>query len=303
MIKKIIILFNALILLSGYSYGQFLKDTLFFNANGQVIKTFDSTGYYRIVSIDSSSQYQFLVEEYYSNHNPKIRGTYRSLNPDRKNGKYISFYPNGNKSLECYYSDNILNGNYKAWYENGTLKYQAGYKNNKLHGSSKLWSETGVLKKIVEYKNGLKDGEFISYYPNGNPIRRDKYKNDKLIKGICFTPAGKDTAYFKYFSPPSFLGGDISKFTKWVIEKLQYPKEAKSNKVEGEVKVKFTVNKNGIVTGIHITKLDKSYFNSEVIRVISDSPKWKPAIRDIDSIDVSVEIPIRFELPKDIIKE
>lgn len=302
MIKKTLIL-QCFLILSVYSNSQFLADTLYFDSNGQVTQTFDSAGYYRIVSIDTSSPYQFLVEEFYSNCNPKMQGTYRSLNPDRKNGKFISYYPNGNKHLECYFTDNKLNGDYSAWYENGILKYEAKFKDDKLHGNTKLWSETGILKRLAEYKNGLKNGNFISYYPNGNPIRKEKYKDDELIEGVCFTPSGKDTTYFKYLSPPSFLGGDISRFTEWVLEKLQYPKEAKLGKIEGEVVVKFTVNKNGFVSGVHITKLDKPYFNSEVIRVISDSPQWKPAVRDIDSIDVSFEIPVRFELPENSNKE
>jgi protein TonB len=94
------------------------------------------------------------------------------------------------------------------------------------------------------------------------------------------------------------LDGDISAFTQWVMEKLQYPDEAKSKLEEGEVKVRFTINEEGKVEGIQITKPDRNYFNFEVLRVISSSPLWRPARRDLDTIEVSVEIPVKFALPE-----
>jgi TonB family protein len=276
---------------------QIIIDTVYFSNNGQAVNQYDSNGYYRVIAMDTVTDFHFLVKEYTSSHNISMQGVYRSLNPDKKNGKFTWYYPDGNKKKECFFENNKLVGEYKVWYTNKNLKQLSIYKNGLLKGISKTWSETGKIQKYVEYKEGLKHGKFITYYTSGKPLRVDTYKNDNLIKGECFTSNGKDTTYFKYFTPPTFLGGDISTFTSWVLDKLQYPHEAEKAKEEGEVKVKFTIKNNGEVSSIFITKRDKPYFNSEVIKVITTSPNWTPAFRDKDSVDVTIELPVVFKLP------
>ncbi len=297
--KKILLLFIGVLIVSCTVNGQTIIDTLFFNKNGQATAQFDSNGYYKVITIDTLSDFQFLMKEYYADHSIKMQGAYRSVNPDKKNGRFTWYYSTGNKKKECHYINNKLDGEYKVWHQNNNLLQLSFYKDGFLEGVSKTWAESGNILKYVEYRNGLRHGKFLTYYSSGKPIRVETYKNDKLIKGECYTASGKDTTYFKYFTPPSFLGGDITSFTSWVLDKLQYPREAEEAKEEGEVKVKFTIKNSGEVSGIFITKHDKPYFNSEVIRVIANSPKWSPAFRDKDSIDVSIEIPIKFKLPVD----
>lgn len=294
--KQIIILVLGIVI-TQFTNAQFFSDTIYYNSYQEKTESFDSNGFYRIISIDSASSFQFLVKDFYANSILKMVGTFRSLNPDKMNGTFNYYYPDGSKYKQCTYKNNILTGPYFLWYENGQLKQECMYMHDKLTGVFKSWSSEGVLTKYAEYKDGVKNGKFISYYKNGKPVRIEKYKNDVLQKAKCFTTAGIDTSYFVYFTPPSFLGGDISAFTAWVMEKLQYPDEAKNKHEEGEVKVRFTVNAEGKIEGIKITKLDRNYFNSEVLRVISSSPLWKPARRDTDNIDVTVEIPIKFALP------
>lgn len=276
---------------------QEFSDTLYFSADGQSADILLADGYYKIIGIDTTSDFQFLVKEFRANHTIRLIGSFRSLNPDRKNGKFTWFHENGQKEKECYYNNNKLDGEYLVWHNNGQLKQSSKYINDQIEGVSKSWTSDGAIKKLIEYRQGQKHGQFKTFYSNGNPIRIENYRKGELIKAKCFSFNGSDTAYFRYFTPPTFLGGDISKFTAWVLDKIQYPKEAESSQEEGEVKVKFTINKEGGISGVYITKRDKEYFNKEVLRVISDSPIWKPALRDIDSIDVSIEIPVKFKLP------
>ncbi|MBN1117113.1 MAG: TonB family protein [Bacteroidales bacterium] len=276
---------------------QGFSDTLYFSNDGMICKNLMGSDYYRVISNDTTGKFLLLVSEYSSNHNLRMTGSFKSLNPDRKHGLFTWYFNNGDIKKQCYYNNNSLEGKYKVWYNNGQLQQLSQYKSNALEGTTKTWNESGILIKKVDYKSGLKDGKFITYYDNGQPIRKETYKEDVFLSGECFTENGSDTSYFNYFTPPSFLGGDISNFVSWVIEKLQYPKEALTKLEEGQVQVKFTVDKTGNVKGALITKHDKHYFNTEVLRVIANSPLWTPAVRDTDTIDVSVEIPIKFEIP------
>jgi periplasmic protein TonB len=296
-VKLILVFFCLWGSVSGIE-AQFFADTIYYDSYQQIVKTPDNNGFYRIITIDSSNKYQFVINDFYPNGQLKMSGTFRSLNPDNKIGHFNYYYSNGQLQKQCNYRDNMLDGQLKVWYENGNIKQECNYTLDKLTGSFRTYSEDGKLTKFAEYLDGKKNGKFITYYSNGNPIREEKYKNDELLNGKCFTAAGKDTSYFIYFTPPSFLGGDISGFTEWVMKKLQYPSEARDKNEEGEVQVKFTVDKSGSVKGIQITKQDRTYFNSEVLRVIASSPNWKPAIRDIDTVEVSVEIPVKFSIPK-----
>lgn len=277
---------------------QYFHDTIYYNQTGQATDFPDSAVQYRILTNDTTGLFQFVVNDYSVDGKLMMNGSFRSLNPDNKNGLFTWYYPNGQLKKQCSFINNKLEGQYRVWHENGILRQLSYYKNNLLHGESNTWNSAGVLTKYVEYENGKKNGKFLTYYSNGNPIRRETYKNDVFIKGQCFTATGSDTAYFRYFTPPSFKGGDISFFAGWVLEKLQYPDEARNKREEGEVKVKFIIDTGGKLTKPVITKHDKSYFNREVLRAITDSPIWSPALRDTDTVEVTIEIPIKFELPK-----
>ncbi|MBN2486619.1 MAG: TonB family protein [Bacteroidales bacterium] len=295
--KLLSLIFLCFLSLAGAN-AQFFSDTIFYNQSHEETAEFDSNGFYRVIANDTSGEIQFVVNDYYPNAQLKMSGTFRSINPDRQNGLFTYYYPNGAMHKKCSYSNNALNGLYQIWYNNGQLKQECTYVNNKLEGPFNSWSPEGVPTKKANYKAGKKHGRFITYYSNGNPVRIEKYHNDKMVKARCYTTGGKDTAYFKHFVPPSFSGGTISDFTAWVNEKLQYPAEARQNKEEGEVNVKFTINRYGKVESVRITKLDRNYFNNEVLRVISGSPIWVPARRDAETIEVSIEIPIKFTLPE-----
>ncbi|NJK85789.1 MAG: energy transducer TonB [Bacteroidales bacterium] len=141
----------------------------------------------------------------------------------------------------------------------------------------------------------MKNGNFVTYYPNGNPIRKDHYKNDLFKKWKMFYLRWYDTSYFEYFTMPAFKGG-LEGLKKYIAEKLVFPDTAKINHEEGMVKVKFTIDKLGNVIDINLVEKDKEYFNKEAIRVVKELPRWMPGKRDGKEVDVTVTVPILFKL-------
>ena len=75
---------------------------------------------------------------------------------------------------------------------------------------------------------------------------------------------------------PSFQGGDANQFSKWVNQKLVYPEIAKENGVQGRVTLQFTVEKDGSVTKVKVLRGVDPSLDKEAVRVVSQSPKWKP---------------------------
>ncbi len=292
--KKRISLFSGLlfsVMIAGYA--QIAGDTIYFDHSwNQTSKS--GASYFRVVSIDTS-MIQFIVRDYYMNGQLQMEGAYRSINPDLKMGDFSYWHQNGAKHIVCYFKDGKLDGHYTEWYDDSTLKTEKKYSDGKLNGTEKVWNNEGILIKSVQYRNGVRHGHFVTYYDNGQPVRKDIYKNDNIVRGKCFTSQGTDTAYFDYFVMPKFKGGLLG-FKNFILEKLKYPESAKLNDEEGIVHIRFTVGKDGYVKEITLIKTDKEYFNEEVIQAVASSPKWNPGKRDGKFVDVTITIPVRFRL-------
>ena len=95
---------------------------------------------------------------------------------------------------------------------------------------------------------------------------------------------------------PSFMGGDANMFSKWVTERLVYPEIAKENGVQGRVTLQFTVEKDGRVTKVKVLRGVDPSLDKEAVRVVSESPKWKPGKQRDRAVPVTYTFPVIFQL-------
>lgn len=95
---------------------------------------------------------------------------------------------------------------------------------------------------------------------------------------------------------PSFMGGDASKFSKWVGENLIYPETAKENGVQGRVTLQFKVNKDGSVSDVMVLRGVDPLLDKEAVRVVKSSPKWKPGRQRDRAVPVTYTFPVIFQL-------
>lgn len=95
---------------------------------------------------------------------------------------------------------------------------------------------------------------------------------------------------------PSFNGGGLNEFWKYVNQHIQYPKLAADNGVYGTVTVQFVVNKIGDVVNIKIIRGVDPALDQEAIRVIGNSPKWIPGMQGIKAVSVIYTMPLKFVL-------
>jgi antitoxin component YwqK of YwqJK toxin-antitoxin module len=117
------------------------------------------------------------------------------------NGEWLSYHPDGKSKLTGEYKDNQKVGEWTEYFDNGRTKDIVTYKLfkkkskidysifkdrmvvvSKKHGHSVSYSDKDY--KITEegdYKEGLKDGEWIAYYPGGKvPVVISNYKDGEL---------------------------------------------------------------------------------------------------------------------------
>ena len=95
---------------------------------------------------------------------------------------------------------------------------------------------------------------------------------------------------------PSFQRGDANQFSKWVNQRLVYPEIAKENGVQGRVTLQFTVEKDGTVTKVKVLRGVDPSLDKEAVRVVSQSPKWKPGKQRDRAVPVTYTFPVIFQL-------
>jgi protein TonB len=92
--------------------------------------------------------------------------------------------------------------------------------------------------------------------------------------------------------------GGMSGFLKFLSSEIKYPKDARKQKMEGQVLVEFVVSSDGTVRSESVRVIQGVFesIDNEAKRVVISSPNWKPGTRNGQPIDMRMVIPIFFRL-------
>lgn len=98
--------------------------------------------------------------------------------------------------------------------------------------------------------------------------------------------------------PPAFLNSTnpVQFLQKWVYPYLKYPQSAIRDGIQGVVQVNFIVDKSGAVRDVKVIKSVDPDLDDEAVRVVSASPKWKPARLHGEKVNCSMTIGVEFRL-------
>jgi protein TonB len=105
----------------------------------------------------------------------------------------------------------------------------------------------------------------------------------------------EDSIYEDTMIEPHFPGGNEALF-KWIQTNLVYPQISKVKGEEGVLYVKFTVDSIGKIKDIEIRKGIYESLDKEAIRLVSIMPDWIPGSVYGKPANISMTLPIRFEL-------
>lgn len=84
---------------------------------------------------------------------------------------------------------------------------------------------------------------------------------------------------------------------KHIQKHFRYPSEAVRNQIEGEVWVRFIIDKDGYVSNIKtLGPKNGELLNEEARRVVTKLPRFEPALKNGKSISVKYGFPINFSL-------
>lgn len=105
----------------------------------------------------------------------------------------------------------------------------------------------------------------------------------------------KDEVFAVVENQPAPYEG-MEDFLFYVQNNLKYPDSAKEDGIEGVVYIQFVVAKDGSLTNVKAVKGIGGGCDEEAVRIVKNSPKWKPGTQRGIAVNVRMILPITFKL-------
>jgi len=197
-----------------------------------------------------------------------------------KNGKVSDLGTNADLGKGC--DEEVMKAilSYKGFknVENGKYALKVAFR---LNGSdAEIQNETaGDVKGHEE----LAQLNVTGYAPSAKFIAPEEANKEKIYDFVSIEKV------------PEFPGG-MKKFYEYLGKSIKYPEAAQNNNVQGKVWLSFTVEKDGGLSDIKITRGLGSGTDEEAKRVLAESPKWLPGIQNGRAVRVKYNININFTL-------
>ena len=157
-----------------------------------------------------------------------------------------------------------------------------------------------VEKKVIKSpENIIKNNNDISRLKKGIDILKEKLSKEEVMKA---------SKLYYVDNIPSFRGclrvkksDRLDCFNTEMIKHINkyfvYPSEAIRNQIQGEVWIRFIIDKNGYVRNVKAIGPDNGeILNEEAKRVVFKLPNFKPAKNNGETVSVKYGFPINFSL-------
>lgn len=145
-----------------------------------------------------------------------------------------------------------------------------------------------ILEYLYDFSTALANtGMRPSFSGSVAPVKRGAAFDDVIPYYEC----DQRPSFLNSTDPRQFLG-------KWVYQYLKYPASAVKNGIQGTVMVDFIIDRNGKVTDVKVARSVSEELDAEAVKVISASPKWKPARVGGEKVRCSMTLPVEFRLER-----
>ena len=106
----------------------------------------------------------------------------------------------------------------------------------------------------------------------------------------------EEPAFVRVEVMPSFMGGDLNTFRAWFSGEFKIPAIAAENGIQGNVVIKFVVEKDGKLSNIQVLQSPDKTLSEAAIAVLQKSPKWKPGKQRNKPVRVTYTLPVSFKI-------
>ncbi len=143
---------------------------------------------------------------------------------------------------------------------------------------------------IIESRHGLSNDTLSSI----GEIERFSRINNLLLQAKGGTIRGRGP-YIRADEMPNFPGGQAS-LARYLQSQLRYPDEARANRIEGDVQIRFVIKADGTVSEPEVVQGIGFGCDKEALRLISSMPRWVPGKIGGENVAVYKALSIQFQL-------
>jgi TonB family protein len=265
-----------------------------------------------------------ILKAYFRDRELKIKdGPYHAFYPKRlkaQQGYYAdnlmygiwqTWYTNGQLKDSGMVNNNQMTGEWKTWYPNGQLMILEHYKErpdslktravfaqfNNIYtgyrdGEIRTWYPDGKLESSGTFANDQMQGTWKWYHDNGHPSTVEEYHQAKLTAIECFDTLGNKTGDFCAVARPAVLQ-EYGNYKEFIYQNLRWPEEAFKKKIQGEVKVQFTINKHGVLENL-VLECEQEILKKAVLELFDQMKDWYPAVSHNRAISSEEKMTIPF---------
>lgn len=167
--------------------------TIYYDKNWNEITDKNAAVFYRKAYPDVNNTY--AVSDFFISNQIQMTGRYKNVKMKEKQGHFVYYEENGQKSSEGDYLNDKVEGLWISWFDNGTKKSEGKYVKDRKDGEWSYWNKYGQLMAKEYFRNGviyLSEG----YHENGTLGFRGEYNaSGVLTTGIYWNSDGRE--YFK----------------------------------------------------------------------------------------------------------
>jgi TonB family protein len=131
--------------------------------------------------------------------------------------------------------------------------------------------------------------------PPKNPNVDEPFNSNVTLKFKLPNQVLNVTPFIVVEQMPTYPGGDVE-ILNFIKNNIKYPEEAKAEKIEGRVIIRFIISKEGKSEGLSVIKGIHPLLDAEATRVVSMLTGWKPGMQDGRVVDVWYMVPVNFTL-------
>ncbi len=102
-----------------------------------------------------------------------------------------------------------------------------------------------------------------------------------------------ETVYFFTDKMPEFPGGKEA-LNKYINTSIIYPEEALKQEISGRIYLSFTVEKDGSITDVKVSRGLHPLLDKEGVRIVKNMPKWIPGSMKGKIVRTTQTIPVKF---------
>lgn len=235
---------------------------------------------------DPPSYFAKITETFYNYHNlthKRIREIYWRRLMDMENLKRNWIV----SSLEFERKDSRIIASY--WANESYIRRSKNESYSALIKYELIIDETGKIVSLREAE--IKNVEIQKLLPDTAGINL----NPELPTDPSLSTNDKVYDFSLVDVTPEFAGGP-REFSKYLTTNLKYPAAARQSNIQGKVYLSFVVEKDGRLTDIKVKQGLGSGCDEEALRLLRNSPKWKPGLIKEEPVRTFYVTSVNFQL-------